>query len=315
MLKSEPDSMHTPQNPATPEDKNHNPYQQVTVIGNAPGAWRPADVGHTFVFNATEHQADNVINICNGPYAGSSHAFAVSNSPDDHQLIALLTQVAPTLEQQLHCWPSSGLVTCFLMSILASDMTVQRMSLMPALKRSRGLSEQEHLPCMVHNWLGERRLALGLQLTNPHISWPGLLIDQAAIPEELNTQAEQPDINPFEVLLSDFIRRRNSDVKPTYHIGTSQALALQVTSERPAQPDLQYALLAALSNLPSVHWLSYATQDDLITAEALFYNEHPQTQASYWYLVDYQASQFLDNIRHHLAYCQQVFVLTAKQAD
>ncbi|MDD8058397.1 hypothetical protein [Shewanella metallivivens] len=306
--------MHTPQDPATPEDNNLNPYQSVTVIGNAPGAWQPADIGHTFVFNATEHEAENVINIGNGPCAESPHAFAVSNSPNDQQLVALLTQVAQTLEQQLHCWPSSGLVTCFLMSILASELTVHRMSLMPSLNRSRTLNEQDHLPCMIHNWLGERRLALGLQLTNPHIYWPGLLIDQATIPEELNTQAAQPDINPFEVLLSDYIRRQNSDVKPTYHVATSNALALQVTSERPTQPDLQYALLAALSNLPSVHWLSYATQDDLITAEALFYNEQPQTQASYWYLVDYQASQFLDNIRHHLAYCQQVLALTAKPA-
>ena len=300
-------------NPIATESQNILPYQNVTIIGNGQGEWQPAIEGHTFVFNATQHQAPNVINICNGPYAESSHAFVVNNSPDNDQLVGLLTQVAETLNLQLKCWPSSGLVTSFLMTIVASQVSVQRMSLMPSLKRSSSLAADDYLPCMVHNWLGERRLALGLQLTNPHVNWPGLLIDQAAIPKELNTQAEQPDINPFEVLLSDFIRRRNSDVKPTYHIGTSQALALQVTSERPAQPDLQYALLAALSNLPSVHWLSYATQDDLITAEALFYNEQPQTQASYWYLVDYQASQFLDNIRHHLAYCQQVFALTAKQ--
>ncbi|GGQ07233.1 hypothetical protein [Shewanella litoralis] len=301
-------------NPVATESQNILPYQNVTIIGNDQGEWQPAIEGHTFVFNATQHQAPNVINICNGPYAESSHAFVVNNSPDNDQLVGLLTQVAETLNLQLKCWPSSGLVTSFLMTIVTSQVSVQRMSLMPSLKRSSSLAADDYLPCMVHNWLGERRLALGLQLTNPHVNWPGLLIDQAVIPKELNTQAEQPDINPFEVLLSDFIRRRNSDVKPTYHIGTSQALALQVTSERPAQPDLQYALLAALSNLPSVHWLSYATQDDLITAEALFYNEHPQTQASYWYLVDYQASQFLDNIRHHLAYCQQVFALTAKQA-
>ncbi|GGB70304.1 hypothetical protein [Shewanella inventionis] len=299
-------------NPIAAKPNNIQPYQKVTIIGNGQGEWQPAEIGHTFVFNATQHQADNVINICNGPYAESSHAFAVSNSPDNSQLVALLTQVADTLNRQLNCWPSSGLVTSFLMTIVASQVSVQRMSLMPTLSRASSLAANEYLPCMVHNWLGERRLALGLQLTNPHIYWPELFIDQASIPAELDTQSEQPDINPFEVLLSDYIRRKNSDVKPTYYVGTSQALALQVTCERPAQPDLQYALLAALSNLPSVHWLSYATQDDLITAEALFYNEHPQTQASYWYLVDYQASQFLDNIRHHLAYCQQVLALTAK---
>jgi hypothetical protein len=304
--------MHTPQHPTRPEDHNVNPYQSVTVVGNVPEAWQSNDIGHTIAISAIAHKAGNVINISANPYAESPHAFTVSNSPNDQQLVALLTQVAQTLEQQLHCWPSSELVTCFLMSILASELTVQGISFMPSLSRPRTLTETEYLPCLVHNWLGERRLALGLQLTNAHICWPGLLIDEAVIPKELNRHVEQPDINPFEVLLSDYIRRKNCDVKPKYHVSSANALALQTSTERPTQPDLQYALLAALSNLPSVHWLSYATQDDLITAEALFYNEQPQTQASYWYLMDYQASQFLDNIRHHLAYCQQVLALTAK---
>ncbi|GGP76085.1 hypothetical protein [Shewanella ulleungensis] len=291
---------------------NIQPYQNVTIIGNGQGEWQPTTEGHNFVFNATQHQAPNVINICNGPYAESSHAFVVNNSPDNDQLVSLLTQVADTLNQQLNCWPSSGLVTSFLMTMVASQVSVQRMSLMPKLSRSSSLPADEHLPCMVHNWLGERRLALGLTLTHNTIVWPELLIDQASIPAELDTRVEQPDINPFEVLLSDYVRRSKLDNQPAFSLATAQSLALQVTTERPVQVDLQYALLAALSNLPSVHWLSYATQDDLITAEALFYNEYPQTQASYWYLVDYQASQFLDNIRHHLAYCQQVFALTAK---
>ncbi|MGI2169885.1 hypothetical protein ACROAE_06775 [Shewanella sp. MF05960] len=299
-------------NPVATESQNILPYQNVTIIGNGQGEWQPAIEGHTFVFNATQHQAPNVINICNGPYAESSHAFVVSNGPDNGQLVSLLTQVAETLNSQLKCWPSSGLVTSFLMTIVAAQVSVQRMSLMPSLRRSSSLAADEYLPCMVHNWLGERRLALGLTLTHNTIVWPELLIDQASIPAELDTRVEQPDINPFAVLLSDYVRRSKRDTQPAFSLATAQSLALQVTTERPAQPDLQYALLAALSNLPSVHWLSYATQDDLITAEALFYNETPQTQASYWYLVDYQASQFLDNIRHHLAYCQQVFALTAK---
>ena len=196
-------------------------YQQITVIGNAHGDWQPADIGHTFIFNGTEHDADNVINICNGPYAGSHQAFVVSNSLDDNQLVSLLTEVGEKLEGQLNCWPS-------------------------AVRRRQ----------------------------------------------------------------NDILTPDNAD--PQFKI--AQRLALQVTTEQPDNLEVQYALLAALSNLPSVQWLTYANQSDLIMAESLFYNQYPQT-ASYWYLMDNQASQYLDTIRHHLAYCQQVIALTAKQAN
>ncbi|WP_137227236.1 hypothetical protein [Shewanella sp. MEBiC00475] len=303
--------MHTTNDSAIPLTTATESYQEVTIIGNAHGDWQPAKIGHSFIFNGTQHDDDNVINICNGPYAGSADAFTVRNSLDDTQLVLLLTQVANTLKKQLNCWPSSGLVTLFLMSIVAKHVNVQRMSLLPSLQRSQDMSAGDYLPCMVHNWLGERRLALGLQLTNDNIMWPELLINEATMQVELDASLEMPDINPFEVLLSDLVRQREQ--KPNnIKFSTAQTLALQVTTERPINLDMQYALLAALSNLPSVHWLSYASQEDLLTAEALFYNEDPQNNTSYWYLVDYQASQFLDVIRHHLAYCQQVFALTAK---
>ncbi|HBF45100.1 hypothetical protein [Shewanella frigidimarina] len=291
-------------------------YQQITVIGNAHGDWQPADIGHTFIFNGTEHDADNVINICNGPYAGSHQAFVVSNSLDDNQLVSLLTEVGEKLEGQLNCWPSSGLATILLMSLMATQVNVQRMSLLPSLARPNDMPASEHLPCMVHNWLGERRIALGLQLTNNNIQWPELFVDDAST--LLLHDVEPVDINPFEVLLSDAVRRRQNDIltpdnaDPQFKI--AQRLALQVTTEQPDNLEVQYALLAALSNLPSVQWLTYANQSDLIMAESLFYNQYPQT-ASYWYLIDNQASQYLDTIRHHLAYCQQVIALTAKQAN
>ncbi|AZG73176.1 hypothetical protein [Shewanella livingstonensis] len=309
--------MHTRNDPHGQSSILSEHFQQVTVIGNANGDWHPAPMGHTFIFNGTQHEADKVINICNGPYAGSHYAFVVNNSPDNPQLVSLLTEVGETLDVQLKCWPSSGLVTILLMTLMAKQVNVQRMSLLPSLARPVDMPPTEYLPCMVHNWLGERRIALGLQLTSDNIQWPELFIDDAS---RLLAQDNDPvDINPFEVLLSDAVRRRQNDIltpdntDPQFKM--AQRLALQVSSDNPDNLDVQYALLAALSNLPSVQWLTYANQSDLILAESLFYNQHPETQASHWFLIDHQASQYLDTIRHHLAYCQQVIALIAKQAN
>jgi len=307
--------MHTHNDQHTPAPALPESYQQVTVIGNTKGHWQPAVTGYTVIFNSTQDPVENVINICNDLNAGSQHAFIVSNSPDDNQWVSLLTQASETLDVQLKCWPSVELVTILLMSLMAKQVNVQGMSLLPSLARPADMPAAEYLPGMVHNWLGERRIALGLQLTHNNIQWPELFVDDAAT--LLIHDVEPVDINPFEVLLSDAVRRRQNDVltpdntDPQFVV--AQRLALQVTTEQPDTLDVQYALLAALSNLPSVQWLSYANQDDLIMAESLFYNQHPETQASYWYLIDHQASQYLDTIRHHLAYCQQVIALTAKQ--
>jgi hypothetical protein len=309
--------MHTPNEEHGPSSALSEHYQQVTVIGNSMGDWQPAQIGHTFIFNGTQHEADKVINICNGPYLGSRQAFVVSNSPDNNQLVSLLTEVSETLDPQLKCWPSSGLVTILLMTLIAKQVNVQRMSLLPSLARPAEMPSSEYLPCMVHNWLGERRIALGLQLTSNNIQWPELFVDDATTAFTYDNTTEPVEINPFEVLLSDAVRRRQNQVltpdntDPKFVV--AQRLALQVTAEQPDNLDVQYALLAALSNLPSVQWLTYANQSDLIMAESLFYNQYPETQASNWYLIDYQASQYLDTIRHHLAYCQQVIALTAKQ--
>jgi len=51
--------------------------------------------------------------------------------------------------------------------------------------------------------------------------------------------------------------------------------------------------------------LQCADKAKLIACESLFFNHQPETQLSPWYLMDYRASQWLDAIRHQLAYCQQ----------
>ena len=68
----------------------------------------------------------------------------------------------------------------------------------------------------------------------------------------------------------------------------------------------QLNALVALSQTPTSTWQSYTQGVNLTDYEALFFNHMPETKSSYWFLMDYEASQYLDIIRHQLAYCQQV---------
>ena len=294
-----------------------SPYEFVTVIGNAQGDWEPAATGISFIFNGTSHPAPNVVNICNGPYAGSNLAFTVANSPDNTLLVSQLTEVAETLQKQLNCWPSSGLVTIMLMSILAKQTNVQRMSLLPNLGRCVEMQSNQHLPCVVHNWLGERRLASGLKLANPNLNWPELFLTPES-DTNINAETQSFDelINPFSVLLTNKL-----DQKQLFKLGLRRSnLCLNLSVHNPddslnnAPNDInaQLVLLEYLAKTPAIYWVSVANIDCLIQCESLFYNEYPDTQPSPWYLVHQQASHFIDDIRFKLAYCQQVIALSRK---
>ena len=149
-------------------------FEQVTIIGNASGNWQPATTGTTFIFNGTQwneksNQNNQIVNIANGGFAESKYAFVVQGHPQNDLLTQALTQVAIELTPQLGCWPSSGLTTIVLMQQLSQHVQVQRMSLFPSLARPNDLPPEDHLPCMVHNWLGERRIA---QMFAPALDWP-----------------------------------------------------------------------------------------------------------------------------------------------
>ena len=268
-------------------------FEQATIIGNAPGAWQPAAVGTTFVFNGTQYQqaqanlaqaelnASQLINIANGGFADSQYAFEVHGHEQGALLARALTQVATELTPQLGCWPSSGLTTIALMVQLANTVTVQRMSLLPSLQRTADLATAHHLPCLVHNWLGERRLAKAL--FSHRLAWD----EFALLPVEIESPHTISNDNPF--LLLDVLRQNPVDAKAS----------LQLRQE-------QLNALIALSQTPTSTWLSYAQRVDLTDYEALFFNHMPETKPSYWFLMDYEASHYLDIIRHQLAYCQQI---------
>ncbi|MGS0676502.1 hypothetical protein [Shewanella sp. 125m-1] len=273
---------------------------KVTIIGNANGKWEIPSSGATFIFNGTTSQdkqdpiTSTLINISNGPFVGSKRPFVVSGHFTDTEL-ALLTQqlieTAESLEKELHCWPSTGLVTAVLMTKLSCQLTVKRMSLLPSLKRQLTMQSEEHLACMVHNWLGERRIALGLLAS---FDWPELMLPK-------------PELLPVQVLNDEQHKERHIAHCPFLLLKKihNQAQSKSSVADENSTPD-NLCLLNYLATSPIETWLHHSSQEKLLDCELMFFNQTPEQANSFWYLVDNQASQYLDAIRHRLAYCQQV---------
>jgi len=275
----------------------YHSLERATIIGNADGDWSPCNDGATITFNATVHT--NTINICNGPYAGVSEAFTVDRSENDQAFVEILTTVAQSLVSQIDCWPSSGLTTAVMLAVISKHVSLMRMSLLPSLARCENMAASETLPCMVHNWLGERRIALGIALTHPHLYWPELYIQ----PTVLHESSQQFIDDPFAILLGAGKSSENEEIDP------SQISRLKIQAQRPNDYEEQLTILKNLASLDIHYWLTAATQHKLLKCEKLFYNQTPEDKLSNWFLVDLKASQLLDPIRHQLAYCQQVLVL------
>ncbi|GAA0782853.1 MULTISPECIES: hypothetical protein [Pseudomonadati] len=269
--------------------------QYATIIGNADGQWHPSNEGATITFNATAH--NEAINICNGPYAGVSEAFRVERSVNDAAFVDILTTVAQSLVNQVDCWPSSGLTTAVMLAMISKQVSLMRMSLLPSLARNECMHVSETLPCMVHNWLGERRIAMGIALTHSHLYWPELYVK----PHLSNANIEKVIIDPFTILLGPDSEFATFDLTPDSYLKTQ--------AQFPVDYDKQLIILKKLALVDIQFWLVSATQEKLLQCEKLFYNQTPEDNQSNWFLVDFKASQYLDPIRHQLAYCQQVLAL------
>ncbi|MCG9730782.1 hypothetical protein L1D44_13150 [Shewanella sp. Isolate13] len=268
---------------------------KVTIIGNANGEWQVPTDGATFIFNGTKspNQPNSknsaLINISNGPFAGSNCPFVVSGPFAKNELESLtlqLIEVAESLEKQLHCWPSTGLVTTVLMARLAAQLDVKRMSLLPSLKRDLTMASDAHLPCIVHNWLGERRIALDLEA---NLNWPELYLDPPSSdtgidPHTTSNTADLLPHCPFESL----------------------AKLRQQTLDKTASPQEMLAILIYLATSPIESWLQHSSQQKLLASEQIFFNQTPDKNSGFWYLNNNHASQYLDGIRYRLAYCQQM---------
>ncbi|MEC4725203.1 hypothetical protein HWQ46_06510 [Shewanella sp. D64] len=272
-------------------------FTTATIVGNASGNWDIASNGVTFIFNGTQspnskdNTHDSLINISNGPFVGSKAPFVVTgflDEPEETLLTQQLVEVAERLELSLNCWPSTGLVTTVLMTQLSEQLHVKRMSLLPSLSRDLMMSKQEHLPCMVHNWLGERRIALTLQTHN--LNWKELYLTE---PARNNTTA----IDPSSTSSIDSQCPFTQLIEIGKHVDCSEQQRQQSISN--------------LEEMSSSHiscWLNHSTQEKLLTCENLFFNQTPELTPTYWYLLNNLASQYLDGIRQRLAYCQQMLI-------
>ncbi|WP_394201491.1 hypothetical protein [Shewanella waksmanii] len=259
-------------------------FNKVTIIGNGPGDIILPNQGTVITFNETRISSKDVggrdiINISNGEVACSNEPFTVSGKFIDTQDLEVFTkalvETANLLKQQLSCWPSTGLVTLFTLEKISKDIGVKRMTLLPSLKRRPQMRSSEYLPCMVHNWLGERRLAMTLK---DKVSWPEFVIPENNF---FTLEAEKWNFGcPFTMLIKFNEVYLDKSMKA---IGVMRWLAF----------------------CPVLHWLKHVTQSKLLSCEKLFFNEEPDKD-SFWYLIDNEASTYLDPIRAHLAYCQYV---------
>jgi hypothetical protein len=272
-------------------------FTTATIVGNASGNWDVASNGVTFIFNGTEYPSskddtpDSLINISNGPFVGSEAPFVVTGFLDEAEE-ALLTQqlveVAEQLENKLNCWPSTGLVTTVLMTQLSGQLHVKRMSLLPNLCRDLKMPKQEHLPCMVHNWLGERRIALALQTHN--LNWQELYLTE---PVRKNTTVIEQNLASSIDSQCPFTQ------------------LIEIGEQIDCAEEQRQQSISKLEDMSSSHiscWLNHSSQEKLLACESLFFNQTPESTPTHWYLIHNLASQYLDGIRQRLAYCQQTLI-------
>ena len=272
-------------------------FTTATIVGNASGNWDIAANGVTFIFNGTQSPSskddkpDSLINISNGPFVGSDDPFVVTgflDEAEEAQLTQQLVAVAEQLEERLNCWPSTGLVTTVLMTQLSGQLDVKRMSLLPSLSRDRMMPKQEHLPCMVHNWLGERRVALALQADN--LNWKELYLTE---PERNNASVIEHNLAPSIDSQCPFTQ------------------LIEIGEQIDCANEQRQQSISQLEKMSSSHissWLNHSNQEKLLACEGLFFNQTPELTPTYWYLLNNLASQYLDGIRQRLAYCQQTLI-------
>ena len=297
-----------------------------------------------------------IINIANGGFAAADAAFVVQSSQLTQEQCESFSQqlftMAKQLAQRLNCWPSSGL-TCFALLSQLAPVQVSRMSLLPSLYRDPTMTPEQHLPCVVHNWLGERRIALeifsqapanndkprhdaGQNGTKKHaIHWPELVLEEQRTHTAAHS-AKASSCKDSSFASSAFTNNAltNSAFLPSEDMQSSAFALLHLIATRaPKGPgEYQTALnqLADLSQLDSQQWRGklnpIALQQALMDVEALFVDQslqqHPimrpdniESHSRYWYLADNTASQYLDAIRLQLALCQQALTLTSTQLN
>ena len=144
-----------------------------SVVGNGKRTHLPFPFAALMIgFNQPELTAPNQIMVCNRLSQGVAKTITVlSNRCDDErlELQRLFQHTALTLEPQLQCWPSLGLVVVYAGVLQGFNIGVRSMNLLPSIARSNLLSSRQVHPAHFHNWLGERRI---IEPFVPQLDWP-----------------------------------------------------------------------------------------------------------------------------------------------
>lgn len=192
------------------------------------------------------------------------------------QLEDLLRRLAITLDPILGCVPSSGLVAVHAALHLAERVSVYRMPLKPSFVRPESMSSRKPLPCVFHNWLGERRLGLSLlrEYGPDHLQWDSLA------PEALTDSGEPTNLDPLTAL-EDLFGQAQSDQENEF----AETLDWLAGLERRA-------------------WARNAEEIRLTTLEQYFFLSRHLPATPNWWLFNNRLSALLDAVLQRLMVCQ-----------
>lgn len=238
------------------------------LVGNGPGPVEMRENERLIRFNQPPSKPEPAdLTVSNGRVSGVGGHYIAEGRQPFPDFEGQLADQAFRLESSLRVRPSVGLTTLFALKGGGARLRLSRMNLLPSIARPENLPDRKPLACAYHNWLGERRLAMTVA---PQCEWPSFwLQDQGG-----NETSAGSD--PYDSLLS------------LPDIGRTEGRGL----------------IKQLAQLSSRAWLTHATTDRLLKAEALFFLQREIRDTLNWWLFDHQASVFMAQIHRTLALAQ-----------
>lgn len=222
------------------------------------------------VFNNGYLNLKEACRICNKRISGAHAELTVYGSAPFDNFSEVINQVFVLQQNTLNNIPSSGL--CVLLALLKHSIAteVEGMDMLPSLARNISMPASKPMPCAYHNWLGERRVILQ---NRDKLKWPQFYIEPLI-------RQKSVQIDPFNLLLNLTFQDKHQSLET----------------------------LRKLSNVSSEVWLLHASRDRLLATEQLFFLTRHQNRTNNWWLFDYHSSNFMNDIRHQLAWVQQQLV-------
>ncbi|MFN3882688.1 MAG: hypothetical protein ACK4L8_14795 [Nitrincola lacisaponensis] len=241
--------------------------------GNRPVAAAPA-ARLTIGFNLPQTTVPFDMLVCNLASKGLAKKIQVVGPHNTLNWQQCFQAHAESIERQLGCWPSLGLVVVSSGVSSGLDLRVCNMNLLPTLSRPEDLPPRQVVPSHFHNWLGERRLILKLL---SFLDWPEFTLPLPAMP----------------------------------HAGdTYEVCPLKQLHQLPELPKpLASDMITHLTTVDCYGWcsaLAHTSPEELSRLDHLFMLDRKQPNTANWWLFDQHHSACMDLIRFQLAQAQQL---------